>query len=82
MTFPPMSLPASRKFYGSPPPTPISGPLTKELFFLAHSRGALEKVDWPSHPRAVGGCPERMISRCELSRQGELRRYHPLAPVK
>ena len=59
MTFPPMSLPASRKFYGSPPPISGLGLAQERLFFLAHSRGALEKVDWPSHPRAVGGCPER-----------------------
>jgi hypothetical protein len=46
MTFPPMSLPASRKFYGSPLSNRIFLALgLGRLFLLAHSRGALAKVD-------------------------------------
>ena len=56
MTFPPMIKPASRFVYGSPPSNRIFLALgLGRLFLLAHSRGALAKVDWPSHPRAVGG---------------------------
>jgi hypothetical protein len=62
MTFPPMSLPASRKFYGSPPPTEFSWPLAwVGCFFLPTVVGPSKK--WTDHPTLERwvGWPERPL---------------------